>query len=67
MIKLITLADIRTYKQISSNLNAIKIDSEINEAQEFDLRPFMGDEFYLALLDDFSASPSLQIYDDLFN
>ena len=67
MIKLITLADIRTYKQISSNLNAIKIDSEINEAQEFDLRPFMGDEFYLALLDDFSNSPSLQLYDDLFN
>lgn len=67
MTALITLADIRTFKAISSSLNALKLDSEINEAQEFDLRPFLGDEFYLALISDFAASPSLATYSDLFN
>jgi len=67
MTALITLADIRTFKAISSNLNSLKLDSEINEAQEFDLRPILGDEFYLALINDFAASPSLTTYSDLFN
>jgi hypothetical protein len=67
MTKLITIADIKLYKALSSNINALKIDSEINEAQEFDLRPLLGDEFFMALLDDFNASPSLSTYDDLFN
>lgn len=67
MTALITLANIRSFKAISSSLNALKLDSEINEAQEFDLRPFLGDEFYLALINDFNASPSLATYSDLFN
>lgn len=67
MTKLITVADIKVYKSLTTNTSGMKIDSEINEAQEFDLRPILGDEFYLALLDDFNASPSLATYSDLFN
>lgn len=67
MTALITLADIRTFKAISSSLNSLKFDSEVKEAQEFDLRPFLGDEFYLDLINDFAASPSLSTYSDLFN
>lgn len=65
---LIGLSDFGDYKHITSNLNAsIKLDPYIREAQEFDLRPLMGTEFYLALCEDFEASPSLATYEDLFN
>ena len=65
---LITLSDIQALKPISSNVNEIKaLKPFILEAQEFDLRPFLGDAFYLALIDDFNASPSLSTYSDLFN
>lgn len=68
MTKLITLADIQTLKPISANVNEVKqLNTYILEAQEFDLRPFLGDEFYLALIADFEASPSLSTYGDLFN
>jgi len=67
MTALITLADIKTFKALSINTAGLKIDSQINEAQEFDLRPLLGDEFYMDLLEDFSASPSLETYSDLFN
>ena len=51
MTKLITLADIQTLKPISANVNEVKqLNTYILEAQEFDLRPFLGDEFYLALV-----------------
>lgn len=65
---LITLDEIKAYKPISTNVNEIKqLKPFILEAQEFDLRPFLGDEFYIALLADFNASPSLSTYSDLFN
>lgn len=65
---LITLSDIQTLKPISANVNETKaLKPFILEAQEFDLRPFLGDAFYLALIDDFNASPSLSTYSDLFN
>lgn len=65
---LVSLSDFGDFKQITSNLNAgIKLNPAIREAQEFDLRPLMGTEFYLALCDDFEASPSLSEYEDLFN
>ena len=68
MTKLITLADIQTLKPISANVNEVKqLNTYILEAQEFDLRPFLGDEFYLALIADFETSPSLSTYGDLFN
>ena len=67
MTKLITVSDIKNYKTLSINIAALKIDSEINEAQEFDLRPILGDALYLDLLTDFEASPSLATYNELFN
>jgi hypothetical protein len=66
---LITLADIKLFKGISSNLNQPKdLIPNILEAQDFNLRPFMGESFYLALLDEFESSPSLnpQIWQELF-
>ena len=66
--KLITLANIQAVKPISLNISEAKqLDPHILEAQNFDLRPFLGDEFFLDLINDFTASPSLDTYSDLFN
>lgn len=66
--KLITILDIKDFKPLSGNTDTSKkVDPFILEAQEFELRPILGDEFYLDLLDDFNASPSLTKYNDLFN
>lgn len=68
MSQLIKLSDIQEFKGISSNINSVKdLIPHILEAQEFDLRPFMGESFYLDLLDDFDNSPSLNDYSVLFN
>jgi hypothetical protein len=68
MSYLITLADIQALKPISVNINETKaLKPFILEAQEFDLKPFLGDAFYIALMTDFDASPSLSTYSDLFN
>lgn len=68
MSYLITLADIQALKPISSNVNELKaLKPFILEAQEFDVRPFLGDEFWIDLVNDFDASPSLATYSDLFN
>jgi hypothetical protein len=68
--QLIGLTDIKLFKGISSNLNQPKdLIPNILEAQDFNLRPFMGESFYLELLDEFESSPSLnpQIWKDLFS
>jgi hypothetical protein len=68
MTPLITINDIRARKSISLNVNEVaQLTPQILEAQDFDLRPFMGDEFYFALVDDIKASPSLTVYADLWN
>lgn len=68
MTELITLAQLQQYKGITSNIDTAKaLTPYIIEAQELDLRPFLSDEFYLDLLDDFEASPSLTVYSDLYN
>lgn len=68
MTLLISLSDFADFKHISANINsATKLNPFINEAQEFDLRPLMGAEFFLDLIADFEASPSLATYSDLFN
>jgi len=68
MANLITLSDIQAVKPISSNLNTLKkLNTFIEEAQDFDLRPMLGDEFYLAIAADVLTSPSLQTYADLWN
>jgi hypothetical protein len=68
MTLLISISDFTPYKAISANLNVVKkLEPYILEAQEFDLRPLLGDELYNAVVEDFEASPSLQVYGDLFN
>lgn len=68
MNPLITLQDIRDIKSISLNLNSDKeLTPHILEAQDFDLRPLLGDNFFLDFLEDFEASPSLSEYSDLWN
>lgn len=63
--QLITIDDIKNYKEISNNTNVDKkIKTAINEAQEFDLRPVLGDELYLAII---AAAASLGIYAPLVN
>jgi hypothetical protein len=66
--KLITLANIQDVKSISLNVNETKqLSPYILEAQNFDLRELLGDAFYLDLIADFTALPSLDKYDLLFN
>lgn len=68
MTALITINQIRAVKSISLNTNEVaQLTPQILEAQDFDLRPILGDEFYFALIEDFEASPSLEVYADLFN
>jgi len=65
---LITLANIQAVKSISLNVNESKqLTPYIQEAQNFDLRELLGDAFYLDLIADFTASPSLADYSLLFN
>jgi hypothetical protein len=67
LIKLIDISDIQAMKPVSSNANeAKKIDPFILEAQQFDLKELLGSALYLDFLKDFSASPALQKYSDLF-
>jgi hypothetical protein len=56
---IITILNIQEYKPLSKNTNTEKkVNPYIQEAQEFDLRPFMGDEFYLKLIDEYNATPT---------
>ncbi|CAB4152549.1 hypothetical protein UFOVP606_15 [uncultured Caudovirales phage] len=68
IVKLITIEDIIAYKPMSINTDVTKkLNTFIQEAQEFDVASFLGDAFYMALENDFIAQPSLTIYSDLFN
>jgi len=68
MTQLITLANIRAIKSIALNVQQEKeLIPYILEAQRFDLNKFLGDAFFLALIEDFEASPSLSTYSMLFN
>ena len=67
MIPLITYSDLTPYKHITANLSANKLSQFLQEAQEFDLRPLLGTELYIDLLDDAVASPPFGIYEDLMN
>lgn len=63
---LISVQDIQAFKGISSNLNLTKdLEPHILEAQDFDLRPFVGESFYLEIV---AAFPTLAApYGDLWN
>ncbi len=65
---LITLSDIQQFKSISDNINSFSdLEPYILEAQDFDLRPFLGDGMFKDLVNDFNDSPSLTLFGDLFN
>jgi hypothetical protein len=68
IIQLIKIEDIASLKPISMNTDVTKkLNTFIQEAQEFDVMKFLGDEFYISLETDFAAQPSLAVYSDLFN
>lgn len=53
---LITIDDIREFKQLSSNTDVnSKVKFQIREAQEFDLRGLLGDDFYHDFVSKFDA------------
>lgn len=65
---MITLSDVQLFKGVSENINSYKdLEPYILEAMDFDLRPFMGESFFIDLYEKFIASPSLVGYEDLFN
>jgi len=58
MIRLIDEATIKLYKGLSNNINVTKeLYPHIDEAQEFDLRPWLGESFYLWILETFDSTP----------
>jgi hypothetical protein len=68
MTRLIDISDFTDFPAISVNTNVSKkLNPYIMEAQELDLLPILGQEFYWALISDFEASPSLTDYGGLFN
>lgn len=70
MIKLIDINDIVELKPMSLNTDVSKkLNFCIEEAQKYDVSPFLGDTLYILLETDFTNSPSLgqNIYADLFN
>jgi hypothetical protein len=59
MTRLIDETNIKTYKGLSNNINVAKeLYPHIDEAQEFDLRPWLGESFYLWILDTFENTPT---------
>ena len=60
---LISLADFEPIRQLTSNLDVKKLNPYIQEAQNFDLRPVLGEAFFYDLL----ANSDDSIYQDLLN
>lgn len=59
MILLTDATNIRAIKPLSINIDQNKkVTPAIRDAQEFDLRPFLGDELYKAIQDDIAGSGS---------
>jgi hypothetical protein len=68
MVNLITATDIKTRKGLSNNINLDKeLNPHIQEAQEFDLRSWIGESFYLDILDKFQNSPTDADFVKLFD
>jgi hypothetical protein len=60
MTALIDLNDIESLRSISLNIDFdSKVKPHVLDAQEFDLRPLIGEEFWIELADDVSAFPDL--------
>lgn len=68
MTAIITKSHIADFKMISDNVSSVKqLDPFIVEAQEFDLRKFMGESFYIDFMNDAVGSPQFTKYSNLFN
>lgn len=66
--KLISIQDIQEYTRITSSVDSVKsLEPFIIDAQEMDLRPFIGQELYIDLINEFESYPSLPTYNYLFN
>lgn len=60
MILLITQADIEALESFSTNTNfEKKVRPHINKAQQFDVRPLVGEEFWIAIVQNPSAFSDL--------
>lgn len=67
-VSLLTLSDFAKFPEVNKNTNfETKVEPFIIQAQVNDLKCILGNELYYDLLKDFSASPSLGKYTDLFN
>jgi hypothetical protein len=67
MTKLLSHSELLEFKHITGNIPSAMFDRYVLEAQELDLRPLLGIDLYIALVEDFEASPSLATYSDLWN
>ena len=68
MTSLLTLQDFVDNRGMSASINFDKnLKQFVLDAQEFELRIFMGESFFLSLMEDFEGDPSLDLYEDLFN
>jgi len=66
--KLILTTDIKEIKPISDNIDSVeRINPYIIEAQDLDIRPFLGDPLFYALVEGFTASPQNTDYLALLN
>ena len=68
ILPVITVNDIAAIKPISDNIDSAKrIMPYVTEAQDLDIRPFLGDPLYYAFIEGVLASPQTEIYTDLLN
>lgn len=66
MQTLITLSDISAVESMSSNIDFNKkLRPHILDAQELDIRPFVGEEFWIAIYDEITDGGTE--FDDLWN
>lgn len=64
---LITVADVKEFKGISSNINAEKdFLPLVTEAQIFDVAPILGDSFFLDIITGLGNSPVDEKWTELF-
>lgn len=55
---IITKDEIREYWPISKNINNDRLHPVIRRAQQADLKPFLGEAFYYAFVEDMEGDPS---------
>lgn len=68
MTALITIDDIKSVKPISQNIDVQKkLNTFIIEAQDFDLKPLLGDELFILMHAGLTSSPQEQIMLDIWN